>query len=200
MQASATPPPGQEKAGVQHSTREGRQAAFNASLPFPAWTKRGGDSVPVTQGGDGVVPGCAYELAWYSAYACPLCSEGDVEEVPVADCHNNKRSTFKYRHPRVSVGLCGGGDGMVPGCAYELAWYSAYACPLCSEEDVEEVPVADCHNNKRSTFKYRHPRVCQPNAQAPLPPDQLCSPCPADDYSSFEQSCTDSTLPPSKLR
>ncbi|CAI5940458.1 unnamed protein product [Closterium sp. NIES-64] len=178
--------------------REGRQAAFNASLPFPAWTKRGGDSVPVTQGGDGVVPGCAYELAWYSAYACPLCSEGDVEEVPVADCHNNKRSTFKYRHPRVSVGLCGGGDGMVPGCAYELAWYSAYACPLCSEEDVEEVPVADCHNNKRSTFKYRHPRVCQPNAQAPLPPDQLCSPCPADDYSSFEQSCTDSTLPPLK--
>ncbi|CAI5486438.1 unnamed protein product, partial [Closterium sp. Naga37s-1] len=186
-QASATPPPGQKKARGQHSTRighpspwteEGRWAAFNASLPFPAWTKRGGDPVPATQGGDGVVPGCVYELAWYSAYVCPLCSEEDVEQVPVADCHNNKRATYKYRHPRVSGGL-------VPGCAYELAWYSAYVCPLCSEEDVEEVPVADRHNNKRSTFKYRHPR-------APLPPDQLCSPCTADDYSSFQQSCTDS--------
>ncbi|CAI7799865.1 unnamed protein product, partial [Closterium sp. NIES-54] len=91
-------------AGIGHPspwTEEGRQAAFNTSLPFPAWTKRGGDPVPVTQGGgDGVVPGCAYELAWYSAYACPLCSEEDVEEVPVADCHNNKRATYKYRHPR----------------------------------------------------------------------------------------------------
>ncbi|CAI5480679.1 unnamed protein product [Closterium sp. Yama58-4] len=123
--------------GIGHPspwTEEGRRAAFNTSLPFPAWTKRGGDLLPVTQGGDEVVP----------------------------------------------------------GCAYELAWYSAYACPLCSEEDVEEVPVADCHNNKRATYKYRHPRVCQPNAQAPLPPDQLCSPCTADDYSSFQQSCTDS--------
>ncbi|CAI5519623.1 unnamed protein product [Closterium sp. Naga37s-1] len=214
--------------GIGHPspwTEEGRRAAFNTSLPFPAWTKRGGDPVPVTQGGgDGVVPGCAYELAWYSAYACPLCSEEDVEEVPVADCHNNKRATYKYRHPRLAwysayaCPLCSEEDveevpvadchnnkratykyrhprvsgGLVPGCAYELAWYGAYACPLCSEEDVEEVPVGDCHKNKWATFKYPHPR-------APLPPDQLCSPCTADDYSVSAQCPGPSSSRPAML-
>ncbi|CAI5462153.1 unnamed protein product [Closterium sp. Yama58-4] len=170
-------------AGIGHPsscTEEGRQAAFNASLPFPR---------PLTS---------LFSCSPFPCFPPPLSPR---HRPPLPLDRRGKAGGIQHvpLFPRLEQAggdpvpvTQGGGDGVVPGCAYELAWYSAYACPLCSEEDVEEVPVADCHNNKRSTFKYRHPRVCQPNAQAPLPPDQLCSPCTANDYSSFQQSCTDS--------
>ncbi|GJP47668.1 hypothetical protein CLOM_g6844 [Closterium sp. NIES-68] len=76
-------------------------------------------------------------------------------------------------------------------CEFNLVWYSLFACPLCSEQDIVKVEAAGCNDNKRTTYKYRHPRVCQPNPMTPLPDDVMCEPCTANDYDRFEGECAD---------
>ncbi|CAI5524773.1 unnamed protein product [Closterium sp. Naga37s-1] len=73
-------------------------------------------------------------------------------------------------------------------CEFNLVWYSLFACPLCSEQDIVKVEAAGCNENKRVTYKYKHPR---PNPMTPLPDDVMCEPCTADDYDRFEGECAD---------
>ncbi|GJP42332.1 hypothetical protein CLOM_g1908 [Closterium sp. NIES-68] len=122
------------EAGYGHPepwTEGGKKAALDPTLSYPTWVKRSGEVIPVGR------------------------------EAPVS-------------------------------CLFQMVWYTAHACPLCTVLDVEPVAVADCIDNKRFTYKYKSPRLCQPNPQVPLPPDELCQPCMADDYQRFEDSCADS--------
>ncbi|CAI5947156.1 unnamed protein product [Closterium sp. NIES-64] len=121
------------EAGYGHPepwTEGGKKAALNPTLSYPAWANRSGDVIPVGR------------------------------EAPVS-------------------------------CLFQMVWYTAYACPLCTVLDMEPVAVANCIDNKRFTYKYKTPRLCQPNPQVPLPPDEFCLPCTKDDYQRFEDSCTD---------
>ncbi|CAI5493182.1 unnamed protein product, partial [Closterium sp. Naga37s-1] len=121
------------EAGYGHPepwTEGGKKAALNPTLSYPAWANRSGDVIPVGR------------------------------EAPVS-------------------------------CLFQMVWYTAYACPLCTVLDMEPVAVANCIDNKRFTYKYKTPRLCQPNPQVPLPPDEYCLPCTKDDYQRFEDSCTD---------
>ncbi|CAI5930532.1 unnamed protein product [Closterium sp. NIES-65] len=121
------------EAGYGHPepwTEGGKKAALNPTLSYPAWANRSGDVIPVGR------------------------------EAPVS-------------------------------CLFQMVWYTAYACPLCTVLDMDPVAVANCIDNKRFTYKYKTPRLCQPNPQVPLPPDEYCLPCTKDDYQRFEDSCTD---------
>ncbi|CAI5464871.1 unnamed protein product [Closterium sp. Yama58-4] len=121
------------EAGYGHPepwTEGGKKAALDPNLSYPAWANRSGDVIPVGR------------------------------EAPVS-------------------------------CLFQMVWYTAYACPLCTVLDMEPVAVANCIDNKRFTYKYKTPRLCQPNPQVPLPPDEFCPPCTKDDYQRFEDSCTD---------
>ncbi|CAI5522235.1 unnamed protein product [Closterium sp. Naga37s-1] len=67
--------------------------------------------------------------------------------------------------------------GNETSCTYDMVWYSAFACPMCTYDDYEMVTVPNCKNNKFVVFKYKEPKLCQPNPQAPLPDDIPCQPC-----------------------
>ncbi|CAI7793411.1 unnamed protein product [Closterium sp. NIES-54] len=121
------------EAGYGHPepwTEGGKKTALDPTLSYPAWANRSGDVIPVGR------------------------------EAPVS-------------------------------CLFQMVWYTAYACPLCTVLDMEPVAVANCIDNKRFTYKYKTPTLCQPNPQVPLPPDEYCLPCTKDDYQRFEDSCTD---------
>ncbi|CAI5476732.1 unnamed protein product [Closterium sp. Yama58-4] len=76
-------------------------------------------------------------------------------------------------------------------CSFSLVWYSLFACPLCSHEDYERVETAECMDEKRATFKWKSPRVCQLNPSNPLPPDEPCEPCKPGDIIRTQGDCTD---------
>lgn len=74
-------------------------------------------------------------------------------------------------------------------CSYSMVWYSAFACPMCTYDDYEMVTVPNCKDNKFVVFKFKEPKLCQPNPQAPLPEDIPCQPC--TDISNTTSTCSD---------
>ncbi|CAI5461055.1 unnamed protein product [Closterium sp. Yama58-4] len=76
-------------------------------------------------------------------------------------------------------------------CSFSLVWYSLFACPLCSHEDYERVETAECMDEKRATYKWKFPRVCQLNPSNPLPPDEPCEPCKPGDIIRTQGDCAD---------
>lgn len=84
--------------GQPHAwTVKGLAAAFNPDLPFPQWVDRTASTVvPI-----GTQSTCSYQMVWYSAFACPVCTKDDYEAVEVSGCVNNTYITYKYKQPQV---------------------------------------------------------------------------------------------------
>ena len=52
---------------------------------------------------------CAFDMVWYSAHACPLCTQEDYEMVTIAGCAGGKSAAWRYKQPQVREGGKGGG-------------------------------------------------------------------------------------------
>ncbi|GJP41998.1 hypothetical protein CLOM_g1596 [Closterium sp. NIES-68] len=76
-------------------------------------------------------------------------------------------------------------------CSFGVVWYSLFACPLCTEDDYKRVEAAACMDDKRATFKWKTPTLCQLNPSHPLPPDEPCEPCQQGEIIRTVGDCAD---------
>lgn len=76
-------------------------------------------------------------------------------------------------------------------CSHEFLFYSKYACPVCTADDVEEVDVAGCPENVLRTYRLKSTSRCN-DINEVVPEDDLCQPCTASDYDRIElEGCPD---------